>query len=74
MEGLKIKCEKCGTESDSTRTRFFERYYTAKIHGLDSKDIKYDNQDLCDGCYDSTLQQLYAEVKEAREKNGWIES
>ena len=68
VERLKIKCAKCGIESDSTRTRTFERFYTTNNYG---QSIQYKDRDLCDSCYDSTLQEIYAEVKAAREKNGW---
>ena len=68
VESLKIKCERCGTESDSTRTRAFERFYTTNDY---SKSIQHDDQDLCDGCYERTLQEVHAQVKEAREQAKW---
>jgi hypothetical protein len=68
VEALKTKCEKCGTESETTVTHQFDKYYTDNNY---RKYIQYDNQDLCDGCYDSTLKQFYSEIKAAREKNGW---
>jgi len=68
VEGLKIKCEKCGTESESTRTRAFEKFYVTNNY---SRYIQREDEDLCNPCYDATLQQLHADVKAAREKNGW---
>ena len=65
VHDLKAECSKCGTKNESTVTRTFERFYTTNDW---SKYIQYDPQDLCDGCYDSTLQELH-EVKEAREEN-----
>jgi hypothetical protein len=66
VDDLKTKCAKCETESETTQTHHFEKFYTTSDW---SKYIQYDTQNLCDGCYDATLQQLYAEVKEARAQN-----
>lgn len=68
LEDLKLKCEKCETESEGTQSRYFERYQVDKGY---YDVIQYKRQDLCDGCYNATLQELYAAVKAAREKNGW---
>ncbi len=65
VEGLKIKCEKCEAESDSTRTRTFERFYTTSDY---SKYIQHKDRDLCGDCYEKTLQEVHAQVKEAREQ------
>jgi len=70
LEDLKLKCDKCRAESETTKTRHYEQYYVSN----DWKYIQRRAENLCDGCYDVNLQQLLADVKAAREKNGWIES
>lgn len=70
VEGLKIKCEKCGVESETTQTRHYERYTVSKDYSY----IQRKPEDLCDPCYEKNLEQLLIDVKAAREKNGWIPS
>ncbi|TSA43310.1 hypothetical protein D4R54_01130 [archaeon] len=67
VEGLRIKCEKCVTESETTQTRHYERYTVSKDYSY----IQRKSEDLCDPCYEKNLEQLLINVKAAREKNGW---
>lgn len=60
---LKLTCEKCNVESELVSHRTFERYYTTG-----GNSIQYREMELCGDCYEKTLQELYAQVKEAREQ------
>lgn len=66
-DDLKTKCEKCGTENETTQTRHYEQYRVAKDYSY----IQRKPEDLCDPCYEKNLEQLLIDVKAAREKNGW---
>jgi len=67
-DDLKTKCDKCGTETNSTLTRDFGRYQIGKDY---NDYFEYKRRDLCDACHDLTSKEIHAEVKAAREKNGW---
>jgi hypothetical protein len=61
QDDLKLTCEKCKIASELVSHRTFETYYTTG-----SNSIQYREMELCKDCYEKTLQELYAQVKEAR--------
>jgi hypothetical protein len=60
---LKIECEKCGKDEETTKTRTFGRFYVDK----DWRNyIEPPDQDLCSVCYEKVQEEIQTQVSEAK--------